>query len=188
VSAMVAAGGEPASLQENVWIGTNHLIHTLSSRRPLAAGDTVCADPCGVVRRYHANAARTFSIGEPEPAALRLMELLADGATLFERNAVAGARVSDVARTLRDYYHDAGIWDHRGWLGGYELGIAFPPDWVGEWMFAVDGPDTEGTFEVGLVTNYESVAGLVLIDTFVIAADGAERLSSIPQEILIATG
>jgi Xaa-Pro aminopeptidase len=185
VSAMVAAGGEPAALQENVWAGTSPLIHSLSSRRRLEAGDLVCADPCGVVARYHANAARTFSLGEPEPAAVELMARLAEGAELFERSIGPGVAVADVQRTLREYYRESGVWERRGWLGGYELGIAFPPDWVGEWMFGVDDADSEDIFEPGLVTNFESIAGLVLIDTFVIDASGSARLSTVPREILI---
>ena len=178
VHAMIAAGGEPAALQENVWAGTSPLIHALSSRRQIAAGEIVCADPCGVVHRYHANAARALSIGEPQPAALELMGVLAEGVRLFEDSAAPGVRIGDVQRTLRAFYQDSGIWERRGWLGGYEFGIAFPPDWVGEWVFAVDDADSDEVFEEGLVTNYESVIGLVLIDTFVIGAAGAERLSS----------
>jgi Xaa-Pro dipeptidase len=186
VRGMIAAGGEPGAIQENVWAGTGPLIHALSSRRRLAAGDIVCTDPCGVVHRYHANAARTLSIGEPEPAAVELMKVLAEAVRLFEESAAPGVRIGDVQRTLRAFYQDSGIWGGRGWLGGYEFGIAFPPDWVGEWMFSVDDADSDDVFEEGLVTNYESVAGLVLIDTFVIGADGAERLSSVPPEILVA--
>jgi Xaa-Pro dipeptidase len=186
VHAMIAAGGEPAALQENVWAGTSPLIHALSSRRQIAAGEIVCADPCGVVHRYHANAARALSIGEPQPAALELMGVLAEGVRLFEDSAAPGVRIGDVQHTLRAFYQDSGIWERRGWLGGYEFGIAFPPDWVGEWVFAVDDGDSDEVFEEGLVTNYESVVGLVLIDTFVIGADGAERLSSVPPEILVA--
>jgi Xaa-Pro dipeptidase len=186
VRGMIAAGGEPGALQENVWAGTGPLIHALSSRRRLAAGDIVCTDPCGVVHRYHANAARTLSIGDPKPAAVELMNVLANAVRLFEESAAPGVRIGDVQRTLRAFYQDSGIWERRGWLGGYEFGISFPPDWVGEWVFSVDDADSDEVFEEGLVTNYESVAGLVLIDTFVIGADGAERLSSVPHEILVA--
>lgn len=186
--AMIAAGGEPAALQENVWAGTSQLMHSLCSRRRFAAGDIVCADPCGVVNRYHANAARTLSIGEPEPVAVELMNVLAQAGGLFEKLAAPGVRVSEVQSELRAFYKDSGIWERRGWLGGYELGVAFTPDWVGEWMFAVDDVDSDDVFEEGLVTNYESVVGLVLIDTFVIGAGGAERLSSVPREILVAGG
>jgi Xaa-Pro aminopeptidase len=186
VSEMVAAGGEPAALQENVWAGTSQLIHALSSRRRFADGEIVCADPCGVVHRYHANAARTFSIGEPDRAAVRLMALLADGMQLFEQSAVPGVRVAEVQEQLRAYYRDCGLWEHRGWLGGYEFGVALPPDWVGEWMFGVSDPDSDDVFEDGMVTNFESIVGLVLIDTFVVGPGGAERLSSVPREILVA--
>jgi hypothetical protein len=113
------------------------------------------------------------------------MARLAEGAQLFERSIGPGVAVADVQRTLREYYRESGVWERRGWLGGYELGIAFPPDWVGEWMFGVDDADSEDIFEPGLVTNFESIAGLVLIDTFVIDASGSARLSTVPREILI---
>jgi hypothetical protein len=114
------------------------------------------------------------------------MDVLAQGATLFEESASPGVAVAEVQRALRAFYQESGVWDRRGWLGGYEFGAALPPDWVGEWMFGVDDADSDDVFEEGLVTNYESVVGLVLIDTFIIGADGAERLSSVPQEILVA--
>jgi Xaa-Pro dipeptidase len=181
-----AGGGEPAAIQENVWIGSEQLVHALSSRRKVAAGDIVGCDPCGVVDRYHANAARVLSVGEPDPAAVELMGLLAEGAALFQESAGPGVSVAEVQRKLRSYYREAGLWDLRGWLGGYELGLSFPPDWVGEWMFGVEDPDSEDVFEAGLVTNYESRAGLALIDTYVIGSEGTERLSSVPREILVA--
>jgi Xaa-Pro aminopeptidase len=187
VRGMISAGGEPGALQENVWVGTGPLIHALSSRRRLAAGDVVCSDPCGVVDRYHANAARTFSIGEPAPAAVEVMSVLAEGMRLLEESVGPGVRIGDVQRKLGHFYRESGIWERRGWLGGYEFGVALPPDWVGEWMFSVDDVESDDVFEEGLVMNFESIAGIVLIDTFVIGADGAECLSSIPREILVAT-
>jgi len=108
--------------------------------------------------------------------------------SLFERSAGPGVRVADVQRVMCDYYRDCGLWERRGWLGGYEFGVAMPPDWVGEWMFGVDDGDSEDLFEEGLVTNFESIVGLVLIDTFVIGPDGARRLSTVPPEILLAGG
>lgn len=188
VRGMVAAGGEPGALQENVWAGTSPLMHSLSSRRRFSAGEIACVDPCGVVNRYHANAARTLSLGEPDPTAVELMDVLAQGAQLFEQSVAPGVPVAEVRHVLRTFYQDAGVWDRRGWLGGYELGASLAPDWVGEWMFSVDDVDSDDVFEEGLVTNFESVVGLVLIDTFIVGADGAERLSTVPQEILVAAG
>lgn len=75
------------------------------------------------------------------------MGLLAEGAALYQESAGPGTRVAEVQRTLRSFYQDAGLWERRGWIGGYELGLAFPPDWVGEWMFGVEDPLTEDVFE-----------------------------------------
>jgi hypothetical protein len=56
----------------------------------------------------------------------------------------------------RDYYEEVGIWSDAGWVGGYELGIGFPPDWVGNFVYEVSGDDSERVFEPGTVVNYET--------------------------------
>jgi hypothetical protein len=97
-----------------------------------------------------------------------------------------GAAVREVNKALRDYYEDAGIWEDRGWVGGYELGASFPPDWVGEFVFSVDETDPAETFRAGMVTNFESVfiaAGM--IDTVVYGIGPARTLSAWPKEIAV---
>jgi hypothetical protein len=94
--------------------------------------------------------------------------------------------VAEVNRQLREYYRDAGIWELRQWVGGYELGISFPPDWVGEWTFTVEEEQPEGRFEEGLVSNFESIlesAGV--IETFVVEPDGAKVLGKLPRELIV---
>jgi len=44
-----------------------------------------------------------------------------------------GLKVAELVRAVRQYYNEAGIWSDAGWVGGYELSIAFPPGWVGNW-------------------------------------------------------
>ena len=71
-------------------------------------------------------------------------------------------------------------------MGGYELGISFPPDWVGEWTFTVDEEEPGGCFEEGLVSNFESVfqsAGV--IETFVVESGGAKVLGKLPRELIV---
>ncbi len=65
----------------------------------------------------------------------------------------------------------------RLWVGGYELGISFPPDWVGEFVFAAEDEAPEGVFRSGMVTNCESIFRPGLIDTIVYEKEGARRLS-----------
>lgn len=182
---MAAEGGEPAGIHECVVVGPIELGHMFSSRRQIRAGDYLFADPCGVVNRYHGNVAATYWMGEPPKEALALAEIEAGAYDVLRATAKAGTAIRDVNRALRQYYADAGVWGMHAWTGGYELGIAFPPDWVGEFVFTVDDEDPDDVFEAGMVTNYESMIHHVMIDTVVYEAGGARTLSRLPHQILV---
>ncbi|MFC7766084.1 M24 family metallopeptidase [Leucobacter soli] len=97
-------------------------------------------------------------------------------------------RIGDVNRELYDYYEQAGVFELNSsvWIGGYEMGIAFPPDWVGEWKFTVvGGEDDDRVFEAGTVANFESMCGIGLLDSFVIEEDKTSLLSKLPHEIMV---
>ncbi len=185
MSAMVAAGGEPAALHERVSAGGTHMGHSISSRRVLEEGAFVGADPCGVVDRYHGNVCRQFVLGEPPPGAIELSQIQGGAFDVLAATAKVGTPIRDVNRALREYYRDAGVWDMRGWLGGYELGISFPPDWVGEFVFNVDDEDVDGVFSDGMVTNYESIVLHSMIDTVIYEETGTRVLSSLPRELVV---
>jgi hypothetical protein len=115
---------------------------------------------------------------------IELHHLSAGSYAILEEEAKAGSSIPDVCRALRSYYEEVGIWDQRAWVGGYELGIAFPPDWVGEFLWTVE-EETEGVFLENEVTNFESILNTVLIDTFVYEKDGARKLSNIAPELIV---
>ncbi|WP_162464037.1 MULTISPECIES: Xaa-Pro peptidase family protein [unclassified Mycolicibacterium] len=180
---MVAAGGEPAALHETVAIGPNDLGHAFAGRRALQPGDYVWADPCGVFNHYHANIATTWYLGDPPPEALRLADIQAGAYDVLADVARDGIAVRDVNHALLDYYTQAGVWGLHGWTGGYELGLSFPPDWVGEFVFSLDDPDVDGVFEAGMVTNYESIVNYGMIDTIVYGTDSSRCLSTRPHRL-----
>ena len=180
---MVAAGGEPAALHETVAIGPIDLGHAFAGRRALRVGDYVWADPCGVVNHYHANIATTWYLGDPPAEALRLSEIQAGGFDALTAVARDGVSVREVNHALVDYYEQAGVWGIHGWTGGYELGLSFPPDWVGEFVFSLDDPEVDGTFEAGMVTNYESIVNFAMIDTIIYESDHARFLSQRPHRL-----
>jgi hypothetical protein len=104
--------------------------------------------------------------------------------------------VTTTNRALRQYYEEQGAWEHHRYCGGYELGIAFPPDWVGEFIFNVADENAEGHFENNSVTNYESHlrnenggARFPLlafsIDTILYSSTGNRRLSAIPPGLIV---
>ena len=182
---MAAEGGEPAGIHECVVVGPAELGHMFSSTRRINQGDSLCAYPSGVRYRYHGNVANAFFMGEPPGEALRIAEIEAGAYPILCEHAKAGTPVRDVNKVLREYYVDAGVWGLHEWTGGYELGISFPPDWVGEFVFTVDDEDPEEVFEAGMVTNYESMVHYAMIDTIVYEENGARTLSSLPHELVV---
>ena len=85
----------------------------------------------------------------------RLSEAAKGGIEVLVATAKAGTPVSVVTKAMRDHYREAGVYDIRGYSGGYDIGIAFPPDWVGEFEFNINREDDEGTFEENMTTQYE---------------------------------
>jgi Xaa-Pro aminopeptidase len=185
MTGMIRAGGEPAAIHELVFAGPVPLGHMWSTRRPIDTGDFFNADPCGVVHRYHSNAARPFFLGEPPAELVRLAEALGGAFDVIASTARAGMPFGELNRTLREYYVESGVWGLNSWAGGYELGCSFPPDWVGEFIFNVDDEDSDTVIESGLVTNFESVALIAMIDTLVFDEAGTRVLSSVPRELLV---
>ena len=183
VSAMAAAGGEPAALHESVAVGPIELGHAYASDRPIQRGDVLCADPCGVVDRYHANIERWYVVGqEPSDELYRLAAIEAEAFAILCARAGDGVRVADVTAEIENMLRDNGLWGLHNWNGGYELGLSFPPDWVGEWTFTVGEP-SDDVFRSGVVTNYESIVLYPMIDTVVFGEHGARTLSALPLDV-----
>jgi Xaa-Pro aminopeptidase len=186
MSAMVAEGGEPAALHEFASLG-QRAGHAWAGHRRIEPGLLLNVDPCGVVNRYHANRTGTIFVGEPPKQYHDLMSRLAGAYDVLRSEARAGRPVREVNAALRAYYVEVGLWGLKDqtWLGGYELGLSFPPDWVGDWIFTVADEDTEDVFEAGMVTNFESVLHFSLIDTLVYEEGGARTLSTLPHELIV---
>jgi hypothetical protein len=99
--------------------------------------------------------------------------------------------VRDLLTALEEYYGSEGILEELWWVGGYELGIALPPDWVGGWFFDTWTDPGEGAFDSGVVTNLEGnfylpdMAGLTMqINTLVFTDDSADVLYGIPPDLI----
>ena len=158
VRAMAAAGGENPGITQPVLAGNKTSSpHALSSRRVMKAGEPVLADFSGVYKRYHCNLARTFWLGEPPAEVLRICEKAVGSLDLIAAMIRPGLRVGDLGTALLAYYEDQGLWADRGWIGGYEMGIAFPPDWVGNFVFDLASEiNADRVFDANTVINYEN--------------------------------
>ena len=165
-------------------------VHSFPSHRKLEKGDTVSIDCCAVVDRYHANLARTFALGEANSRARAILQLSADSVVELQQRARLGEGPEIAAAAAEKYIRDRIPGRQIWWVGGYALGLAFPPSWVGHTYLANDG--LEGcSWQPGYVSNYETVfyddtEGFEAqnIDTIVMTEEGLEVLSVLPRTML----
>jgi Xaa-Pro dipeptidase len=193
INAMAKAGGENPSITMPVSSGSKSAcMHALASRKKIMPGEIVNIDLCGVYNRYHANMARTFSMGEPHPDVAKHLQAITGA-----RDFVAGILkpelpVKHLLEQIEVYYRDTGIWEDQCWIGGYDLGLSFPPDWVGTWYYDVHSDPGEDVFEPGLVCNYEANfylprgAGMsMFIDSMAVDHEGVEFLQQTPAQLFV---
>lgn len=192
ISAMARAGGENPGIPIPVLSGERSAWpHALASRKVIGPGEIVCIDICGVYQRYHANLARTFVMGEPDPRVAHMVDTSAGIVERARELISPNLPVSRFNATMKASYRKAGIWARRIWVGGYELGIAFPPDWVGEFVYDPEREAGEARFHPGTVVNYESNyylpdgSGSIIIDTFVFDPSCAKALSEIRPGLIV---
>jgi Xaa-Pro aminopeptidase len=193
IRAMAAAGGENPGIPLPVLSGQRaNCGHALTSRKTIAQGEQVNVDVCGVYNRYHCNAARSFYVGEPPRDVLEFYDKAAGAMELVGALIRPNLSVGELVRSLKAYYEEQGIWEDASWVGGYELGIGFPPDWVGNFVYEMSHEDSDVLFEPGTIVNFESVfygphmAGLTyLIDSLVFKESEAKLASRMPRGLSV---
>jgi Xaa-Pro aminopeptidase len=191
--AMARAGGEHSAIQKMIGSGPkSHCLHGLASRRRIMPGDIVNLDLCGVYNRYHSNMARSYSMGEPS----RAVRELVDGTNrVFQATSEAmrpGVRVLEFLDAGRAVAEAEGIWEDNWWFGGYELGIAFPPCWVGNFVYDHRSAGADDRLEPGFVGNHEfnfympEGAGIrELIDSFEVTDAEVRWLHDVEKDLIV---
>jgi Xaa-Pro aminopeptidase len=164
--------------------------HAFPSKRRLESGDVVAVDCCAVVNRYHVNLGRTFFLGTPNRRAARMLELAGDSIHEIQKFARLGEGPETAAAAANKFVRDRIAAEHIWWVGGYALGIAFAPNWVGFTYLANDGLE-RCSWEPGYVSNYETVFldeeqgfEAACIDSILMTDKGLEILSSVPRGLL----
>ncbi len=193
IYAMAKAGGENPAITLPVVSGKKSAcFHALASRKIIEPGDIVNIDVCGVYRRYHSDVCRTVSIGEPDKEVADYIAQVTGALEVAAGLIKPGLRVADFIDEMKRYYADCGLLENQWWIGGYELGISFPPDWVGAYYFDSWKDTGDDTFDPGFVSNYEanfylpSDAGLsCLIDTMIFEEDGAAFIHDIEPDLVV---
>ena len=191
--AMAELGGEHAGVRTMVsagplvWCQT----HFAPTRRPVEVGDIMYIDACGVYNRYHVDVCRTYAIGQDNAQVREILDYTAQSVEKV-REAVRPGDPLEVAQRIAEEHVFARFSpDQVWWVGGYALGIAFPPSWVGHTYIANDAYE-RFTWEPGYVTNYENIvfdaeAGITAsyMETLMMTETGIEILSRLPRTLTL---
>ena len=191
--AMASAGGENPGIPNIVLSGPkNHFMHGAGSRRKIRQGDIVNIDMCGVFNRYHANIVRSIAVGEPPDNVLKKIEKTNSVYNVVSEIIRPEMRIAEMIQRAERVAREEGIWDDRVWIGGYELGIAFPPDWVGNYCFDSEIDSGAEVLEPGFVANHmfnftlpDNVGLRMLGNTMVVTDERAEFINNYPIEVAI---
>jgi Xaa-Pro aminopeptidase len=192
-SVMADHGGESAAIRTmvsagpGVWCRT----HAAPSRRPVEVGDVMYVDACGVVNRYHADLCRTVAIGRDHPEARAILEQTAESVEAVKQAVGPGDPLDVAQRVAEDYVFSRFPREQVWWVGGYALGIAVPPNWVGHTYLSNDAFE-KFTWEPGYVTNYENILfdrdkGFTAsyMETLLMTETGIETLSKMPRTLTV---
>ena len=193
-SVMADQGGEAAAIRTMVSAGPDVWCRTHSppSQRPVEAGDVMYVDACGVVARYHADLCRTVAIGRDHEEARRILEHTARSVDEVKRAVRPGDPLDVAQRAAEEWVFSRIPREQVWWVGGYALGLALAPSWVGHTYLSNDAFESF-TWEPGYVTNYENIVfdrerGFTAsyMETLLMTTGGIETLSRHPRELVVA--
>ncbi len=191
IGAMTKAGGEVSGLIPPVVSGIrSNCLHALASRKEIARGERVVVDLSGVFKRYHVNIARTFWVGEPPENSRKLHDTSVQAFDIIQGLLRPNLPVFELLNAVKEHYAANDLLDDSYWSGGYELGIAFPPDWVGSFIYDPSFSNADDKFLPMTVANHEcnffgpNASGMsATIDTFFFHENSAEIATNFPRQL-----
>jgi methionyl aminopeptidase len=175
----------------------DEVVHGIPSGRRLRDGDLVSLDVGCIWDGWHADCARTFTIGSVRPADVALVEATRNALTAGIRAAVPGNRLGDVGAAIETVAHERGYGIVRPFVGhgiGTSMheepqvpnygrpgtGMRLEPGMclAIEPMFNLGGDDVRLLDDGWTVVTADGSRSAHFEDTIVIGQDGAERLTA----------
>jgi len=166
--------------------------HVTWGGRTIRAGDSLFVEMSASVGRYHAPLARMAYVGEPPAGTDEAAAIASDGLAAVIEALVPGTPACDVyAAWQRVVDEGLGHQRYRRHHCGYQVGIGFPPSWVG-------GPHVVGlrsdstwrvragmTFHVFSWLLDQEPADFVLSDTVLVTDAGAQQLTDVSRKPIV---
>ncbi len=107
-------GAFPASLCVSI---NDEVVHGIPGDRAIRDGSIVSVDAGAIIEGWHADAARTFLVGDPGPGAVRLVESTHMALMAGIAAAVPGAYLADISAAVEDVAAEAGFGIVRQFVG-----------------------------------------------------------------------
>jgi methionyl aminopeptidase len=177
----------------------DEVVHGIPSGRRLRDGDLVSLDVGCIWEGWHADCARTFTIGSVRPADVALVEATRNALAAGIRAAVPGNRLGDVGAAIEAVANERGYGIVRPFVGhgiGTSMheepqvpnygrpgtGMRLEPGMclAIEPMFNLGGDDVRLLDDGWTVVTADGSRSAHFEDTIVIGQDGAERLTARP--------
>jgi Xaa-Pro dipeptidase len=186
LAAMVEAGSETPAKNPLLGAGPRSALgHVSWEGRSITAGDVVFLEPGACVRRYHAALMRCAVAGPPPVEAERWAHACRDAV-----NAAIGAMRPGVTAAMVDWacrgsIRASGLGELFHHRTGYSIGLGFS-NWI-EDLSLREGENTP--LEAGMVFHVvpflsDGRQGVAVSEMVHVAEQGAERLTTVPQELL----
>jgi Xaa-Pro dipeptidase len=166
--------------------------HVTWSDRAVVPGDSVFFELSASVGRYHAPLTRMAYVGEPPDGTEIAGRIAADALQAVTAALVPGTRSCDVYAAWQDVV-DTGLGHHRYRRHhcGYQIGIGFPPSWVGG--PAVVGLRSDSTWQVQVGMTFHVLSWLldqepadyVLSDTVLVTPEGGQLLTTVSRDPIV---
>ncbi|MDH3581655.1 MAG: Xaa-Pro peptidase family protein [Hyphomicrobiales bacterium] len=196
VGEMMKRGGGYPGLRSMIGGGPRAgLHHEPPSHRRFRAGDIVHVDFCASLHRYHVNICRSFALGEVDARWIDLFDRNEPMMDVLVREIRPGDSMAKMHEISSAFAQEQDLARFDWLIGGYTLGIAVPPDWVGRHRPQPREDIPPPCLNPGLVMNFENqydtykenwsgAPGAGLIDTLLMGDNAFEILTPLSRKLV----
>ncbi len=153
---------------------------------PIAGNAAVTLELGGSRFQYHAGLSRTWWLGKPGPALLRLAETTIEGLNTAIDAVKPGVRCEEIEAAWRRVLTRDG-YEKKSRIG-YSIGLGFQPNWADGTASLQPGDRT--LLEPGMVFHmicgmWKGTDNFVLSETFAVTATGRDVLTNSPRKLYV---
>ncbi|MDF2747720.1 MAG: creatinase [Propionibacteriaceae bacterium] len=166
--------------------------HVTWPDREVVPGDSIFFELSASVARYHAPLSRMVYVGEPPGGTEVASRIASDALDAVTAALVPGARSCDVYAAWQDVVNSGlGHDRYRRHHCGYQVGIGFPPSWVGGPVVVGLRSDSTWRVRAGMTFHVfswllnQEPADYVLSDTVLVTPEGAQLLTSVSRDPIV---